>query len=80
MSLFLDEIIPAVTVPPNPNGFPIAITQSPTRPLSQSPKLTGENYSSDSIFKTAKSIYGSLPITLALYSVPLTLTKISSAP
>ena len=36
MSLFLDEIIPVVTVPPKPKGFPIAITQSPIRALSES--------------------------------------------
>ena len=28
--LFLAEIIPDVTVPPKPNGLPIATTQSPT--------------------------------------------------
>jgi len=52
----LDEIIPEVTVPPKPYGFPIAMTQSPTRALSESPKLTVSNFSSDSICKTAKSI------------------------
>ena len=56
MSLFLDEIIPEVTVPPNPKGFPMATTQSPILALSESPKLTGLNFSSDSICKTAKSI------------------------
>ena len=81
MSLFLDEIIPVVTVPPKPKGFPIAMTQSPILALSESPKLTGTKLSFDSISKMAKSIYGSLPITLALYSAePLTLTTISSAP
>ena len=34
------ETIPAVTVPPSPNGLPIAITQSPTRMISESPQLT----------------------------------------
>ena len=34
IDLFLAEIIPAVTVPPKPNGFPIAITQSPILALS----------------------------------------------
>ncbi len=29
--------MPAVTVPPNPNGLPIASTQSPTRSLSERP-------------------------------------------
>ena len=41
MDLFLAEIIPAVTVPPNPKGFPIAKTQSPILALSESPNLTG---------------------------------------
>ena len=53
MSLFLDDMIPEVTVPPNPKGFPIAITQSPTRALSESPKSTGIKFSSESICKTA---------------------------
>jgi len=56
MSLFLDEIIPEVTVPPKPKGLPIAITQSPIRALSESPKQTGSNYSSACICKTAKSM------------------------
>ncbi len=34
------EMIPAVTVPPRPNGLPMATTQSPTRILSESPKPT----------------------------------------
>ena len=50
MLRFLADIIPEVTVPPNPNGLPIAITQSPTLALSESPNLTGENISSDFIF------------------------------
>ena len=41
MDLFLAEIIPDVTVPPKPSGFPIAITQSPIRALSESPNFTG---------------------------------------
>ena len=41
ISLFLAEIIPEVTVPPKPNGLPIATTQSPTRALSEFPKATG---------------------------------------
>ena len=31
MSRLRAETMPAVTVPPRPNGLPIAITQSPTR-------------------------------------------------
>ena len=44
MDLFLAEIIPEVTVPPRPKGFPIAITQSPILALSESPNLTGINF------------------------------------
>ena len=47
MLLFLAEIIPEVTVPPKPKGFPIAITQSPTRALLELPKLKGINFSLD---------------------------------
>ena len=49
MVLFLAEIIPEVTVPPKPKGFPIAITQSPILALSEFPKLTGINFSFVSI-------------------------------
>ena len=37
ISLFRADMIPEVTVPPSPKGFPIAITQSPTLALSESP-------------------------------------------
>ena len=56
ISLFLAEIIPEVTVPPRPKGLPIAITQSPTRDLSESPKLSGVNFSSESIFSAETDI------------------------
>ena len=62
MALFLADMIPEVTVPPNPNGFPIAITQSPILALSESPNLTGVNLSLDSICNTAMSESGSAPI------------------
>ena len=66
MLLFLAEIIPAVTVPPRPNGLPIAITQSPILDLSELPNFTGLNYSSDFIFNTAISIPASAQSTSAL--------------
>ena len=70
-----------MTVSPNPNGFPIAITQSPILALSELPNLTGVNFSFESNCKTAISDNGSEPITLALYSLsPSTRTIISSAP
>ena len=60
-------------MPPNPNGFPIAMTQSPILALSESPNLTGKNFSFESIFKTAISERGSAPITFALnFFSPLT--------
>ena len=34
------ETMPAVTVPPRPNGLPTAITASPTRTLLLSPNVT----------------------------------------
>ena len=81
MDLFLAEIIPEVTVPPNPKGFPIAKTQSPILALSESPNLTGANLSFDCISKTARSDKGSEPIIFASYYFsPLTVTIISSAP
>mgnify|MGYP005750546263 CR=1 FL=1 len=60
--LFLADIIPEVTVPPSPKGFPIAITQSPILAKSEFPNLTGLNLSSDCIFNTAISDKGSVPI------------------
>jgi len=39
MSRLLAETMPSVTVPPRPNGLPIASTQSPTRVLSLSGEL-----------------------------------------
>ena len=68
-------------MPPKPKGFPIATTQSPILASSEFPNLTGLNFSSDSICKTAISIPESDPRTFALKSLPpFTLTTISSAP
>ena len=72
-------MIPDVTVPPKPKGFPIATTQSPTLALSEFPKLTVLKESEVLIFKTAISENGSAPITSASYSLLFTLTIISSA-
>ena len=59
------ETMPAVTVPPSPNGLPTAMTQSPTRIFSLSPNLTLFNGAAGSTFSTATSTFGSLPMTLA---------------
>ena len=48
-------MIPEVTVPPKPNGLPIAITQSPILALSESPNFTGINFSFVSSCNTAIS-------------------------
>ena len=57
--------MPAVTVPPNPKGLPIATTHSPTLDSLLLPKLTKGKLSLDSIFNRAKSILGSNPTTSA---------------
>ena len=54
MSRFLADIIPDVTVPLKPKGFPIATTQSPTLALSEFPNITGTKLSDEFIFKTVK--------------------------
>ena len=53
MYLPLALIIPVVTVAPNPNGFPIAITSSPILNLFELPTLTTFNDSSVEIFNKA---------------------------
>ena len=76
ISLLIAEIIPAVTVPPNPNGFPMASTQSPTLALLESPSGTGLNFSLELIFNTAMSLTGSVPTNFASYSLSsVNLTK-----
>ena len=44
MSREIADIIPAVTVPPNPRGLPIAIDQSPTLIASESPHSTETSF------------------------------------
>ena len=70
ISLDIAEIIPAVTVPPSPRGLPIAIDQSPTLIVSESPQLTDvSTVDSGSIFKTARSAFGSRPNNSAVNSL-----------
>ena len=61
MSRSRAETMPAVTVPPRPNGLPIAITQSPTRSASLSPKRTKGSLRSAFTFRSARSVFGSRP-------------------
>ncbi|MNE37191.1 hypothetical protein D3C80_1310330 [compost metagenome] len=58
--------IPAVTVEVRLNGFPTASTHSPTRKSSLFPIEIGFSPGA-SIFKTAISVEGSVPITVAVY-------------
>src|SRR5262249_53042174 len=53
-----------------PKGLPIATTQSPTLRPSESPSLAVGRLVPASIFSTARSVFGSRPITLALNSRP----------
>ncbi len=68
MSLLKAEIIPDVTVPPRPKGFPIAITECPTLALSELANFTYGKGSFDSTFKSAKSVSWSLPTNSAFNS------------
>ena len=57
--------MPAVTVPPRPNGLPTASTQSPIRGL-PSDSLANGKFEPPSTLISATSVRGSVPITLAL--------------
>ena len=75
------ETMPAVTVPPRPNGLPIASTQSPTRSVSESPNCTAGSGLSGFTCSRAMSPVSSRPSTLALSEVlSWRVTVISSAP
>ena len=81
MSRLRAETMPAVTVPPSPNGLPIAITQSPTRTASESPNETAGSGASAFTRNTARSVFSSLPTSSAVKLRPSgKLTVISSAP
>ena len=58
-------MIPLDTDIPIPYGFPIARTLSPIFRLSESAKLIDFNFSLDDIFRTAISVFLSIPIMLA---------------
>ena len=59
------ETMPLVTVWPTPNGLPMASTWSPTCSASELPSVMAGSLSSV-IFSTARSLSGSVPITLAV--------------
>src|SRR5258706_122096 len=82
MSRALAEMMPTVTLPPRPNGLPIAITQSPTFEFSDDPNLTDVRGFLGVTLSRARSVLGSFPITLSTFSREplLKLMMISSAP
>ena len=69
ISLLNADIIPVVTVPPRPKGFPMAITEWPTFAVSESAKLTNGRGFFDSTFRSAISVSLSVPINFASSSV-----------
>src|ERR1700690_1604057 len=62
-------MLPAVTVPPRPNGLPIASTQSPTLALVDSPQEAAGNGVLASTFSSARSVTVSRPTTCACSTV-----------
>ena len=74
--------IPAVTVRSSPNGLPIATTGSPTCIASESPSGSGVSARElASILRTARSLDGSVPTTVAFMLAPFEkLTRICLAP
>jgi hypothetical protein len=74
--------IPAVTVRSRPNGLPIATTGSPTCIESESPSCSGVRaLELASIFRTARSLEGSVPSTVAFMLAPFEkLTRTFFAP
>ncbi len=71
--------IPAVTVEVRSNGFPTAKTHCPTLTLSEFPNFIKGRLSA-STFTRAMSVVGSVPTTLATYSLlSLSVTTIFSA-
>ncbi|OYX65396.1 MAG: phosphoserine phosphatase SerB [Rhizobiales bacterium 32-66-11] len=64
------ETTPTVRVPPRPNGLPMAITQSPTRILSESPNFTEVSGLSGFTRNSARSVFVSRPISSALSLEP----------
>ena len=62
----LPEMTPTVTVLSNWSGSPIAMTHSPTRIRSESPRGSVGKGFVPSIFRSARSVAGSRPTTFAL--------------
>ena len=68
MVRFSAETIPLVTVASSPSGAPMATTWSPTLIFEESANTIGINGLVVSIFITARSLVGSVPIRRAVYT------------
>jgi hypothetical protein len=78
MSRFWADTMPAVTVPPRPNGLPTASTQSPIRAFWGASFTYGK--SEPSALSRARSVFASVPITLASRVRPSSVTICTSEP
>ena len=65
MSRLRAEMMPTVTVPPSPNGLPIAMTQSPMRIFVESPNFTDVSGCGGSTLRTERSVFVSVPTSVA---------------
>ncbi len=74
------EMIPAVTVPPRPNGLPTATTHWPGRTWSELPSFSEGSGWSACTRSTARSVRGSRPTTLAGSWVPSSSVTVNSFP
>ena len=64
------DTMPAVTLPPRPNGLPIATTHWPGRTASLSPSWMNGRLCPASTCNTARSVFASVPTILAGSTVP----------
>ena len=81
MSRLRAEMMPAVTVPPRPNGLPMATTHWPTSAESELPQGTAVKGARASTLSRARSTSSSAPTSLAASTEPSeSTTSISSAP
>src|SRR5271155_1080561 len=65
MSRAVADIMPEVTVPPRPNGLPMASTQSPTLALVESPQAAAGSGFGALTFNSTRSLTESRPTTCA---------------
>ena len=79
MSRLRAETMPAVTVPPSPNGLPIAITHSPKRSFSESPNCTALSGLAGFTRSSAMSVLVSRPTISACSLSPLLNTTVISS-